>query len=233
MRTRILAALGMVGVGALALGWSLAPVSTVVDRDTQASITPDAALQRLMDGNARFAAGNLTPRNFPAQVRASANAQHPFAVVLGCIDSRTPPELLFDQGIGDIFAPRIAGNFASDEIIGSIEFATKVAGARLVLVVGHSGCGAVLGAADKVRLGNLTSVMQAIEPAKELLRDKSAEASSQNPAFVADLTEANVRHTVNRLRSQSEILAQLETEGKLRIVGALYDLSTGKVTLVD
>lgn len=232
MRTTVLSALALLGISALAIGWSLAPVSTVIDRDTQAAITPDSALQRLLDGNARFAAGNLTPRNFPAQVQASAKAQHPFAVVLGCIDSRTPPEILFDQGIGDIFAPRIAGNFASDEIIGSIEFATKVAGAKLVLVVGHTGCGAIMGAADKVRLGNLTSVIEAIEPAKELLQDKTAEASSQNPRFVADLTQANVRHTVNRLRS-SEILARLEAEGKLRIVGALYDLSTGKVTLLN
>lgn len=206
--------------------------TAVMTRESQQAMTPAQAITRLTEGNARFVAGRSVRRDLPAEARTTAAGQYPFAVVLTCIDSRTPPELIFDQGIGDIFAPRIAGNYAPTEIIGSIEFATKVVGARAILVLGHSHCGAIKGACDDVRMGNLTSVIQGLRPAVDSTPGFQGHRTSKDDAFVQAVAIENVRHTMARLRADSEIIRQLEAEGNLTIAGAMYDLDTGKVEFV-
>jgi carbonic anhydrase len=206
--------------------------AAVTTADIQKSLTPEQAIDRLMTGNERFVAGSSIRTNRPDEVRATAAAQYPYAVVLGCIDSRCPPEVVFDTALGDIFTPRIAGNFANQQIIGSMEFATKVAGAKAIVVVGHESCGAVKGAVDQVKLGNLTSVLEAIEPAAAAVKG-TGERSSKNEAFVQQTAEENVRQTVAKIRSESEILRDLEKSGKLKIVGAMQDLDTGRVALLE
>jgi len=235
MFTRHLFVAALITSGALVTGCKATATSAppVVSKSLQKSTTPDAALASLMAGNARFVSGRSYQRDFPADVAVSAKGQYPTAVVLSCIDSRTSPEIIFDQGVGEIFAPRIAGNFANTDIIGSMEFATAVVGSKLILVVGHTECGAIMGAADKVRLGNLTSVIEAIEPAAADVMNVSGDRNSKNRQFVNDLTVANVRRTVAQIRSRSEIISKLESEGKVKIVGAMYDIGSGKVTLVD
>lgn len=199
----------------------------------QSGTTPDAAVARLMAGNERFVTGKSLHHDYPAEVAATASGQYPYAVVLSCIDSRTSPELVFDQSLGDIFAPRIAGNYVNADILGSMEFATKVAGAKAIVVVGHSSCGAVKGAADDVRLGNLTTVVMAISPAAADVPASAGPRSSKNARYVQFLAEANVRRTVANIRASSPILADLESKGQLRIVGAMQDLTTGRVTLLQ
>jgi carbonic anhydrase len=207
--------------------------SHTLDKAEQASITPDAALQRLMEGNRRFTHGTPLHRDSIAQAKAAAAGQYPFAVVLACIDSRTAPEIVFDQGIGDLFVPRVAGNYAPVDILGSMEFATKVAGAKLILVVGHTECGAIKGACDNVELGNLTTVMHALRPAVDEVKDVPAgERTSKNKRFVRAVTEANVRRTVAHIRADSPILRELEQSGQIKIVGAIQDLATGEVRLL-
>jgi carbonic anhydrase len=199
----------------------------------QTAITPDAALARLMEGNQRFIHGTPVHRDSIAQAKASASGQYPFAVVLCCIDSRCGPEIVFDQGIGDLFVPRVAGNYAPVDLLGSMEFATKVAGAKLVLVVGHSECGAIKGACDDVKLGNLTTVIQALRPAVEDVKDVPAdERTSKNKRFVQEVCEANVRLTVAHIRAASPILRDLEESGQIKIVGAVQNLATGEVALL-
>lgn len=209
-----------------------APLSPTT-RAQQQAMTPDEALARLQDGNARFRAGAPVHRDLPADVRASGGGQYPFAVVLSCIDSRSAPEIVFDQGIGDLFVPRIAGNYVQADLLGSMEFATKVAGAKLVLVLGHTSCGAIKGACDDVQLGNLTTVIQALRPAVTDVPGFAGERTSHDDAFVLAVTEANVRRTVARIRADSPIMRDLEQGGQLRIVGAMYDVSTGTVRLLD
>lgn len=208
------------------------PPAAISSQAIQQSLTPDQAVARLVAGNDRFVAGQPATRNLRVQAEATSAGQYPFAVVLGCIDSRTPPELIFDTNLGDIFTPRIAGNYANSDILGSMEFATKVAGAKAIVVVGHNECGAVKGAVDSVRLGNLTTVVQAIEPAAAEVQG-AGDRSSKNPKFVQATAEANVRRTVAQIRLNSEIIRTLEAEGKIRIVGAMQDLATGKVTILN
>jgi carbonic anhydrase len=208
-------------------------ISATMTAQQQQAMTPDQALARLEEGNRRFVAGTSLRRDFPAQRDATASGQHPFAVVLSCIDSRSAPEIVFDQGIGDVFAPRIAGNYANADILGSMEFATKVAGARVVVVMGHTECGAVKGACDNVELGNLTTVIRAIRPAVDATTNAGGARTSENHAFVLAVTEANVRRTVNRIRTESDILRDLEKSGRLRVVGAMHDLETGRVTFLN
>ncbi|MBS0347505.1 MAG: carbonic anhydrase [Proteobacteria bacterium] len=195
----------------------------------QASITPDKALEILKAGNARFAADKPLKRNLKARVQATALGQFPFASVVGCIDSRASPEVVFDQSVGDIFAARVAGNTVNEDILGSLEYASKVAGSRLVVVLGHTGCGAIKGACDDVKLGNLTSLLAKFKPAVAAA-STAGEHNSHNHAFVDEVTELNVKQVVQRIREQSPILKGLEDEGKIRIVGALYDTSSGKVS---
>jgi carbonic anhydrase len=225
-----LACAGLTGCAQSAPAASPALVSTTMDSAQQAAMTPDAALARLQEGNQRFVSGNSLQRDYPAQVKATSTGQYPFAVVLSCIDSRSTPEVVFDQGIGDLFVARVAGNFTTPEITGSIEFATKVAGAKLIVVLGHTECGAIKGACDNVQLGNLTTVIQALQPAVDDVKDVQGDRNSKNKQFVLLVTEANVRRTVAKLRADSPILRDLEASGQIKIVGAIHDISTGQVT---
>ena len=199
------------------------------DAASQAAVTPDAALTLLADGNARFVAGTPARRDYGDQIRATAAAQYPFAVVLGCIDSRVPIETVFDQGIGDIFTARIAGNIVNTELLGSMEFACRLAGARLVVVLGHTSCGAVKGAVSSARLGNLTQLVQKIEPAVEAI---DGERDVDNADYVDGVAEENVRMVMAEIRRESSVLATMEQEREIRIVGGMYDVSTGVVRFI-
>ena len=199
------------------------------DAASQAAVTPDAALALLADGNARFVAATPARRDYGDQIRATAAAQYPFAVVLGCIDSRVPIETVFDQGIGDIFAARIAGNIVNTEILGSMEFACRLAGSKLVVVLGHTSCGAVKGAISSARLGNLTQLVQKIEPAVEAIE---GERDVDDAVYVDGVAEENVRMVIAEIRRDSSVLATMEQEGEIRIVGGMYDVSTGAVRFI-
>ncbi len=216
------------------LATSVRPAQAAVPamtKKTQAATTPDQALQLLKEGNKRCVSGRMHQRDLMAQVKATASGQYPFAVVIGCIDSRVPPELVFDQGIGDIFSPRIAGNFVNTDIIGSSEFATRLAGAKLILVLGRTECGAVKGACDNAQLGNLTHTLSNILPAVYSVSNVSGARSSKNAAFVQKVAEANVRLTVKALTNRSGVLQDLVAKGKLKVAGAMHDVATGKVTV--
>lgn len=200
--------------------------------DLQSATTPDQALQNLADGNARFVAGKAVACDLRVQAAATAAKQNPFACVLACIDSRSPPELVFDQQLGDIFVARVAGNVPTVEIIGSFEFATKVSGAKAILVIGHNDCGAIKGAIDNAVVGNnLTTLLHEIEPAV-LATPLTGERSSKNAAFVQAVNETNVRMGVAALTAQSAVLKALVDAGQLKIVGGLFDLKSGVVTLL-
>jgi carbonic anhydrase len=195
----------------------------------QLTDTPEQAVAALKDGNARFVDNGSYNRDLLAQVETTAGGQEPFAIVLGCIDSRVPPELVFDQGIGDIFSARIAGNFANTDIIGSFEFATLLAGARAIVVLGHTECGAVMGACDGAQLGNLTHTLSNLAPAVFAVTEVEGARTSDNAAFVQAVADENVRLTVEALTERSAVLRELVEEGKLQIVGGMYDVATGKV----
>jgi carbonic anhydrase len=203
-----------------------------MSRSEQQSMQPDQALTRLVEGNRRFVAGQSVHRDYVGEARVAAEGQYPFATILSCIDSRSIPEILFDQGIGDLFVARVAGNYAPTDIIGSMEFATKVAGSKLVVVMGHTECGALKGACDNVELGNLTTVIQAIRPAVDDVQDVPGDRNSKNKKFLYAVTMANVRRTVSKLRQYSPILRELEGTGQIKIVGAIQDLATGQVTFL-
>ena len=206
------------------------PQCAVVTKARQAAMTPDQALQELKDGNARLLAGKSVNCDLMAQVRDTSTFQAPFAAIVGCIDSRVPPELIFDQTIGDVFAARIAGNFVNTDIIGSLEFATKVAGAKLIVVLGHSECGAVKGAIDHVKLGNLTATLKNIEPAVQSVKGVPGDRNSGNKAFVQAVADANVRIAARNLTSRSPVLRGMVAAKSLRIATAMHDISTGRVT---
>jgi carbonic anhydrase len=199
----------------------------------QKEMTPDAVLTSLMDGNKRFMTGKISDPNIKARIKASASGQYPKAVILSCLDSRVPVEQVFDVGIGDVFVGRVAGNVENVDQLGSMEFATAAAGAKLVMVLGHEACGAVKGACDGVEMGNLTALLDKIEPAVEAVDGfEPSERNSKNPDFVAKVVEKNVRLTVADIRKRSSVLAGLEKEGKVKIVGAVYSLHDGSVTLL-
>lgn len=208
-------------------------IEEVLTKEQQDQLTPEAVIDLLMAGNTRFVDGELTLRNHVAQVRNAALNQFPKAVVLSCVDSRVPVEDVFDRGIGDIFVARVAGNFVNTDILGSMEFACKVAGAKLVLVMGHEHCGAVKGAIDKVELGNITSMVANITPAVDAAHEFDGEQSSANVDFVTAVAGNNVSLTVQKIRDESPLLAELEAEGAIRIVGAMYSMGTGQVELLD
>ena len=201
------------------------------NQDTQDSLTPQAALQKLKDGNQRFLEKRMEARDFELQVAATSGGQWPFAAVLGCIDSRVPPELVFDQGLGDLFSVRIAGNFANEDILGSLEFSCKVAGSKLVLVLGHRHCGAVKGACDGVELGNLTSMLEKLRGAVEDIEEPTEPElrNSKNAEFVQAVAERNVVRTVDFIRSRSQVLGEMEAAGEILIAGAFYDGESGQV----
>ncbi|AVI51653.1 carbonic anhydrase [Pukyongia salina] len=204
-------------------------------RETQATMTPDKALQFLKEGNERFQNNLKANRNLLQQVNETAEGQFPFATILSCIDSRVSAELVFDQGLGDIFSIRIAGNFINQDILGSMEFACKLAGTKLLVVLGHTCCGAVKGACDHARMGNLTTLINKIEPAVFAVKEPQDESkrNSSNLEFVDEVAKVNVEMAIENIRNQSVILRDMEQEGSIKIVGAMYDLATGGVTFYD
>ncbi len=203
-------------------------VEEVLTKEEQDALTPDMVIQSFKEGNKRFMNNDLTARNHSAQVRNSVKAQYPKAIVLSCVDSRVPVEDVFDRGIGDIFVARVAGNFANEDILGSMEFACKVAGSKLVLVLGHEHCGAVKSAVDDVKLGNITAMLSKIKPAVSST-EYTGDRSSKNQEFVHMVSENNVRNTIERIRNESPILKEMEEKGEIKIVGALYDMDDGSV----
>jgi len=201
-------------------------------KKTQAAITPQEAVQMLKEGNTRFVQGKMLKRNLMQQVKATAAGQFPFATIVGCMDSRASNELLFDQGIGDIFSARVAGNFVNDDILGSLEFGSAVAGSRLIVVLGHTECGAIKGACDDVVVGNLTQTLANIKPAVAAVSGYDADRSSKNSKFVQAVTDENVVLTVERIRKRSPLLRDMVDKGQIGLVGAMYDVHTGKVTFM-
>ena len=201
-------------------------------RETQATMTPQKSLQYLKEGNQRFQNNLKANRNLLEQVNDTSDGQFPFATILSCIDSRVSAELVFDQGLGDIFSVRIAGNFVNEDILGSMEFACKLAGTKLIVVLGHTSCGAVKGACDHARMGNLTTLINKIEPAVEAvtLPEDEASRTSGNINFVNTVAAKNVEMTLSDIRNKSAILNEMEANGELIIVGGMYDISNGKVT---
>ena len=201
---------------------------------SQDAISPAKALELLKEGNQRFTAKQQVERDLNLQVEQTSTGQFPFATVLSCIDSRVPAELVFDQGIGDIFSVRIAGNFVNADILGSMEFASKLAGTKLILVLGHTACGAVKGACDHAELGNLTGMLDNIAPAVDAIVEPSAaaERTSANIDFVNAVGTKNVELTIDRIREESPVLAEMEQTGEIQIVGGMYDIATGKVNFL-
>jgi carbonic anhydrase len=202
-----------------------------LNKELQDNTTPMQALQILKDGNKRFVNNLKVNRNLLEQVNDTRDGQWPFAVVLSCIDSRTSAELIFDQGLGDIFSIRIAGNIVNEDILGSMEFACKVAGSKLVVVLGHTKCGAIKGACDSVEMGNLTALLSKIEPSVKGENKTTNDRSSKNSAFVENVAEINVRRNVELILAQSPILEEMVRSGEIGIVGAMYDVTTGEVTI--
>lgn len=199
----------------------------------QAAMTPQQALAKLKAGNVRFATGQPLHRNMPADVKTTASGQYPFAVVLSCIDSRQPIEIVLGQGIGDIFSARVAGNVLNGDVLGSMEFACKASGAKLIAVIGHTSCGAIKGAIDNVQLGNLTGLLARIKPAiKEVPADVEPR-TTKNPEFVDEVAKENVRLVMQQIRERSPILRDMIDKGQIGLVGGIYDLSTGKVHFFD
>ena len=207
-----------------------AQTAVTQNKQTQDATTPQKALQMLKEGNTRFVQGNMLKRDLMQQVKATGGGQFPFAAIVGCIDSRASNELIFDQGIGDIFSARIAGNFVNDDILGSLEFACAAAGAKLILVLGHTECGAVKGACDDVVLGNLTQTLANIKPAVAAVSGFESDRSSKNNKFVQAVTDKNVVLTVERIRERSPILRGMADKGQIGLAGAMYDVHNGKVT---
>jgi len=201
-------------------------------KQTQGATTPQKALQMLKEGNTRFVQGNMLKRDLMQQVKATGSGQFPFAAIVGCMDSRASNELIFDQGIGDIFSARIAGNFVDDEILGSLEFACAAAGAKLILVLGHTECGAVKGACDDVVLGSLTQTLSNIKPAVAAVPGFESDRSSKNDKFVQAVADKNVVLTVDRIRERSPILRGMVDKGQIGLTGAMYDVYNGKVTFM-
>ena len=199
----------------------------------QSAMTPVQALIELKAGNARFVSGHPLHRDMPADVKATASGQYPFAVVLSCLDSRQPIEIVLDQGIGDIFSARVAGNVLNDDILGSMEFACKVSGAKLIAVIGHSNCGAIKGAIDDAQLGNLTGLLAKIKPAIDTVPADVQPRTSKNYTFVDEVSEANVRLVMKEIPERSPVLKEMIDQGQIGLVGGMYDLSTGEVRFFE
>ena len=209
-------------------------VREVLTAEAQQALTPDQVIADLKEGNARFVEGRMINRDYPAQAEATVSGQHPKAAILGCVDSRVPPEIIFDQGIGDVFVGRVAGNVEDVNLVGSLEFATKVAGSKAIVILGHSSCGAIKGAIDGVQLGNLTELLNDFD--KPIARAGEAvegEVSSKNTALVDFTIEENVRQTIADILEQSPVIAEMAANGEIVVVGAIYDLASGRVTWLD
>ncbi|QRM88577.1 carbonic anhydrase [Lacinutrix sp. WUR7] len=200
-------------------------------KETQATMTPEKSLQYLIEGNQRFQDNLKANRNLLEQVNDTSDGQFPFATILSCIDSRVSAELVFDQGLGDIFSVRVAGNIVNEDILGSMEFACKLAGTELIVVLGHTSCGAVKGACDHAEMGNLTKLIQKITPAVNAVTEPKDESlrSSKNLAFVDEVSHMNVQLMIDRIHAESPILTEMEKKGEIKIIGAMYDVNTGAV----
>jgi len=204
-----------------------------INKEVQSGLTPGGVLKDLLEGNQRFINNDPQSADYNALVRDTISGQFPKAVILSCIDSRVPVEQVFDQTIGDIFVARVAGNFENTDILGSLEYSCKVAGSKLVVVLGHESCGAVKAACDGVQLGNITAMLNNIAPAvKEAALDFDDHVDSSNKDFVAKTVEKNVRLSIERIREKSEILSEMENNGEIKIVGGVYSLQTGKVNML-
>jgi len=231
---KFVAALAAAGF-ALALGacapLAPTPSGAVMTRASQQAMSPEQALQKLKDGNARFLAGAMQARDLRAQAAATGrNGQYPFASVVSCIDSRADPALVFDQGIGDLFIARVAGNVVNADILGSLEYASAMAGSKVIVILGHTHCGAIKGACDSAKMGNLTQLLERLQPAVAATASKpGADRSSHNGAFVDAVAETNVHLTVRQLLAQSPVLKQMVDKGQLKVVGAMLDVETGQV----
>ena len=201
-------------------------------KETQAELNPDLALEILKEGNDRFVKNLKANRNLLQQVNETAQGQFPFATILSCIDSRTSAELIFDQGLGDIFSIRIAGNILNEDILGSMEFATKVVGTKIIIVLGHTKCGAIVGACNNVELGNLTVLLDKVKPAIANEKETTENRTGSNVRFVDNVTTNNVIHTIERIRRESPIILDLENTGAIKIVGAIYNVDTGSVNFL-
>ncbi|MDG1528775.1 MAG: carbonic anhydrase family protein [Polaribacter sp.] len=210
----------------------MANINNAIDKATQDSLTADAVLQDLLKGNERFTENNTNSVDTNALISQTTSGQFPKAVILSCIDSRVPVEMVFDQTIGDIFVARVAGNFENTDILGSMEYSCKVAGSKLVFVLGHESCGAVKAACDHVELGNITALLNNIQPAvKKSEATVSGDHNSSNDEFVNETIKNNVLLTMDRIREKSPILNEMELNGEIKIVGGVYHLSNGEVSL--
>jgi len=204
-----------------------------LNKEIQEGITPQQALEILQDGNKRFIQNLKVNRNLLEQINSTRDGQWPFAVILSCIDSRTSAELIFDQGLGDVFSVRIAGNIINEDILGSMEFACKIAGSKFIMVLGHSKCGAIKGACDHVEMGNLSTLLAKIEPSVTAETTTTENRSSSNPNFVENVARINVKRNVKEILDRSEILRDMVEQGKIGIGGAMYDVETGTVAFYD
>ncbi len=204
-----------------------------INKEVQEALTPSDVLNDLLEGNNRFINNNMQAIDNSALVSQTVSGQYPKAVVLSCIDSRVPVETVLDQAIGDIFVARVAGNFENVDILGSLEYSCKVAGSKLILVLGHESCGAVKAACDGVELGNITDMLANILPAvKKSSNEVDGDLNSTNKSFVAKTVENNVKLTIDRIRERSPILKQMEADGDIKIVGGVYMLSSGKIEMI-
>ena len=203
--------------------------SQVLTAEKQATLTPSIVLQMLKDGNKDYTEGNLTVRNNPQRISEAADGQYPKAVIVSCLDSRVPVEDIFHQGIGDLFVARVAGNFVNEDILGSLEYACKVSGSKLIVVLGHENCGAVNSAIKDVKLGNITAMLSKIRPSVEAITETNENPSIDNADFVQAVCTQNVKHAINEIRAKSEILREMEANGEIEIVGGMYHLDTGVV----
>ncbi|TRX33214.1 carbonic anhydrase [Flavobacterium sp. ZT3R18] len=204
-----------------------------LNKELQDAITPTMAIEILKEGNKRFLNNLKVNRNLLQQANETSDGQHPFAAILSCIDSRTSAELIFDQGLGDVFSVRIAGNIINEDILGSMEFATKVAGSKIIVVLGHTKCGAVKGACDHVEMGNLTALLSKIQPAVYDEKSETENRSSSNGEFVEKVATINVKRTVHGIMERSPILKEMIEKGEIGIVGGTHDITTGLVTFYD
>lgn len=202
-------------------------------KETQATTTPKMALDFLKEGNQRFVQNLKYNRNLLEQVNDTKEGQWPFAAVLSCIDSRTSAELIFDQGLGDVFSIRIAGNVINEDILGSMEFACKVAGSKLIVVLGHSKCGAIKGACNHVELGNLTGLLDKVKPAIEIAKAKHGGKEEKSPAFVEEVAEANTLHTLEEVLKRSPILKEMYEKGEIGLAAGMYSVETGEVSFIS
>ena len=204
-----------------------------ITKEAQENLTPVAAIQLLKEGNQRFVNNLRFNRNLLQQVNETAKGQYPFATILSCIDSRAPAELVFDQGLGDVFSVRIAGNVVNEDILGSMEFSCKVAGSKVIMVLGHTSCGAIKGACDKAELGHLTGLLNKIKPAIDIENTHQDNRSGSNLAFVDDVAHINVKQSMDEILQKSDVLREMQQQGEIVLIGGMYDVSTGEVSFFE